>query len=101
MSDAAHSADQFRAVMGISLFGMLATVFTWVLITSLSRTIVTPVLRAYVVPNAAMERLTVQLRGNQTLDLGQFIAELIQWAAVMVVLYMVWRTRRHFSAMRS
>ena len=72
-----------------------ATIFTWGFVQALKTTLLTPLISAYVIPSGANDAaLNVRLRKNQTLRLAEFLAELIQFAIFMAIIFVVWKATR-------
>jgi large-conductance mechanosensitive channel len=58
--------------------------------------ILTPLIQAYVIPSNTEERLKFSLRRGEVLELGTFLAELIQWLIFMTLLFLIWKVNSHF-----
>ena len=83
---------EFRAEYHKLTLAAFATIFTWGFVQGLKRTVLTPVIAAYLIPSQAEDKaLNVPLRKNQTLQLAEFLAELIQFAIFMLLIFAVWR----------
>ena len=93
--------NEFRTtVYGVTL-AAFATIFTWGFVQGLKRTLLTPVLTAYLGPSKdKKESLQVQLRRNQRLLVGEFLAELIQWLVFMTLLFIIWKVHKTTSKVK-
>lgn len=81
---------QSSGVSGLTL-AAFATIFTWGLVQSLKKTVLTPLISS-VIPSAdAKQELKYPLKRNQTLFLGEFLAELIEWAILILILFIIWK----------
>ena len=94
-SSIVSDVHEFRTnVYGLTV-AAFAAIFTWGFVQGLKRTLLTPVLTAYVIPvKKDEEALQVPLKGNQRLLVGEFVAELIQWIVFMTVLFLIWRVHK-------
>ena len=87
--DFVGTVQQFRSEMKIVTIGAFATIFTWGFIQALKKTILTPVIQAYIIP-ASTDRMEFKLKGKRRMLVGEFVAELIQWLIFMCLLFLIW-----------
>lgn len=86
-----RSVVTFSNELSIITVGVIAAIFTFGFVQGLKRTILTPVIMAYMVPpQTNSSKMIVSLRQNQFLYVGEFVAELIQWLIFMLICYFVW-----------
>lgn len=83
--------------MKIATLGVFATIFTWGFIQALKENLITPVIRSYLIPAKDERDMTIKLKGDQVLDIGEFVAELIQWIVLMAIIYIIWNLSRKSS----
>lgn len=88
------SINEFQGVFGVTLFSLLATIFTWGLVQSFKRDVLSPVLMAYIIPNKYGKDVVVKLSSSKTIELGLFVAEFMQWLVFMVLIFLGWRIYR-------
>jgi hypothetical protein len=85
------SVVTFSNELSIITLGVIAAIFTLGFVQGIKRTVLTPVILAYMVPpQTNSSKMIVSLRHNQFLYVGEFVAELIQWLIFMFVLYLAW-----------
>lgn len=83
----------FRSEFKLLTVGVFATIFTWGLVQAIKRTVLAPVIHAYIIP-ARTQELKVDLKKGQQLDGGDLLAEFIIWIILMLVLFGIWRLTR-------
>jgi large-conductance mechanosensitive channel len=84
--------NEFGSTFNTLTLAAFATIFTWGFVQALKRTLLTPLISAYMIPSEAEDRaLNVPLRKNQTLLLSEFLAELIQFMVFMLLIFLIWR----------
>ena len=88
-----ETVGSFRSEMKIVTVGAFATIFTWGFIQALKKTVLTPLIQAYVIPSST-DRMEFKLRGKRVLNVGEFVAELIQWLIFMGILFLLWKVTR-------
>jgi large-conductance mechanosensitive channel len=93
VSFAADVSEFRQQVRGLTI-AAFATIFTWGFVQALKRTVLTPVIEAYIIPSNTNESLVVKMRRKQTLRLGEFLAELLQWLIFMAMLFLIWKVTR-------
>jgi len=84
----------FRSEMKLLTLGAFATIFTWGFVQALKKTVLTPVIQSYLIPSET-DGMNVPLRGNRYMDMGGFVAELIEWSIFMIVIFIIWQLGRY------
>lgn len=91
----------FRNEYKIFTLGAIAAIFTWGFIQALKANVLTPVIRAYLIPaHGERSRMMVHLKGTQFMDLGEFVAEFIIWIVLLALLFVLWRVGRLVARLR-
>jgi len=89
-----NSVVTFSNELSVITFGVFTTVFTVFFLQGIKRTILTPVVMAYMVPEeTTSSKMIVPLKNEQYLYVGEFLAELIQWVLFMTVIFIIWYVR--------
>ena len=89
----AADVSEFRQHARGLTIAAFATIFTRGFVQALKRTILAPVIEAYIIPSNTNESLVVKMRQKQTLRLGEFLAELLQWLIFMAMLFFIWKVQ--------
>jgi large-conductance mechanosensitive channel len=79
----------FTNELSVLSLSLIATVFTVLFVQGIKRTILTPVIIAYMTPSTE-KNMIKPLKNDQYLYVGEFLAELIQWVIFMVVIFIIW-----------
>jgi hypothetical protein len=95
LKQALHNVITFQNELGILSLGVVAAIFTFGFVQGVKRTILTPVIMAYMVPKSATEAKMVHLLPHhQRILLGEFVAELIQWVIFMFIFFIIWKVKK-------
>lgn len=83
------SVVTFSNELSIIAVGVIAIIFTFGFVQAIKRTLLTPFILAYVIPEE-YAGTTIELKNNQNLYFGEFLAESIQWIIFMIFCYVAW-----------
>lgn len=87
------SVVTFSNELSIVTVGVVAAIFTFSFVQATKKTLLTPFIVAYISPGNP-NKMVIDLKNEQKLCLGEFIAELIQWIIFMAVCYFAWLLTR-------
>jgi large-conductance mechanosensitive channel len=76
-------------------FTVLLSVFTVFFIQGIKRSILTPVIIAYMTPS--IKHKIVGLKHDQYLYIGEFVAEIVQYIIIVFLIFCIWAIKEYVS----
>jgi|LauGreDrversion4_2_1035121.scaffolds.fasta_scaffold00128_22 large-conductance mechanosensitive channel len=95
LKQALNHVVTFQNELGILSLGVVAAIFTFGFVQGVKRTVLTPVIMAYMVPaQTSNAKMISVLPHHQRVMWGEFIAELIQWLIFMFIFFVIWQFKK-------